>query len=119
MTSVEVAELAGAGGLAGGVLGQLAGERWVIVGVGGGQVRLFGRPDGRPFVCAAEAGRALGMLVERRPDVRFVTLPLLLLAAVAVGAGPCIGCSAMIGMADGSCHDPAAGAAAVLVGGEQ
>jgi hypothetical protein len=119
VTSVEVAELAGDGGLAGGVLGQLAGERWVIVGVCGGQVRLFGRADGRPFVSAAEAGRALGMLVERRPDVRFVTLPLLLLAAVAVGAGPCIGCSAMIGMADGSCHDPAAGAAAVLVGGEQ
>jgi len=111
VTSVEVAELAGAGGL--------AGERWLIVGVGGGHVRLFGRADGRPFVSAVEAGRASGLLVGRRPDVRFVALPLLLLAAVAVGAGPCLGCGAMIGMADGSCHDPACGVAAVLVGGDR
>jgi len=119
VTSFEVAELAGVGGLAGGVLGELTGERWLIVGVGGGQVRLFGRADSRPFVTAAEAGRALGVLVGRRPDVRFVALPLLLLAAVAVGAGPCIGCGAMIGMADGSCHDPACGGTAVLVGGDR
>src|SRR5262249_35128996 len=112
---VEVAEAAGAGGLAGGVLGGLVGERWLIVGVGGGQVWLFGRADGRLFGSAAEAGGALGVLVGRRPEARFVALPLLLLAAVAVGVGSCSGCGAVIGMADGSCHDPACGAAAVLV----
>ena len=116
---VEVALIAGAGGLANGAAGELAGERWLIVGVGGGQVWLFGLADGRPFGSAAEAGRALGVLVGRRPAVRFVALPLLLLAAVVMGAGPCPGCGAVIGMRDRSCQDPACGGAGWRVTGDQ
>src|SRR5262249_62426090 len=89
---VEVAELACAGGPTGGVLGGLVGERWLIVGVGGQEVWLFGRADGGLFCSAAEAGGALGGLTKQRPEARFVALPVLLLAAVAGGGGARAGC---------------------------